>query len=299
MATSEKLITIANNTEKVFNAGYNKCLKENPPGAGEEELQQKYDEGYNFGYSNGYTVGYSEGSESSRDLWYNNGIIDGKKAEYDAFWDMFQVNGTRTNYSYAFSGIGFDVELIKPKYPIVPTRATYMFAQNTRGYPGRRDYSEICKILDLSQITDATSIFQNICGKNLTVDLSNCERATNAFNCNSGGNIDNLTLKVTEKLTSASQFFYYNSDLTTLTFTDDSVIAFAIYLARSPLLTKASIESVINALSTTTSGLTVTLSKVAVNNAFGINVDDASTYPEGSEYYNLRNSKSNWTISYA
>lgn len=233
------------------------------------------------------------------DSGHKVGFEEGKQSEYDAFWDMFQVNGTRTNYSYAFAGTGFDVELIKPKYPIVPTKATYMFAHNTRGYPDKRDYSEICKMIDLSQITDATSIFQNICGMNLTVDLSNCEKATNAFNCNSGGNIDNLTLKVTEKLTSASQFFYYNSDLTTLTFTDDSVIAFAIYLARSPLLTKASIESIINALSTTTSGLTVTLSKVAVNNAFGINVDDASTYPEGSEYYNLRNSKSNWTFSYA
>jgi hypothetical protein len=41
------------------------------------------------------------------------------------------------------------------------------------------------------------------------------------------------------------------------------------------------------------------LSKAAVNNAFGIDVDDASTYPEGSEYYNLRYSKSNWTFNYA
>ena len=63
-------------------------------------------------------------------------------------------------------------------------------------------------------------------------------------------------------------------------------------------LSKDSIKSVINALSTTTSGLTVTLSKTAVNNAFGIDVDDTTTWAEGTEYYELRHSKDNWTISY-
>ena len=63
-------------------------------------------------------------------------------------------------------------------------------------------------------------------------------------------------------------------------------------------LSKESITSVINALSSTTTSMKLTLSKTAVNNAFGINVDDATTYPEGSEYYTLRHSKDNWTISY-
>lgn len=67
----------------------------------------------------------------------------------------------------------------------------------------------------------------------------------------------------------------------------------------STLLSKESITSIVNALSQTTSGLTITFSKTAVNNAFGINVDDPTTYPEGSEYYILRNSKSNWTFNYA
>lgn len=64
-------------------------------------------------------------------------------------------------------------------------------------------------------------------------------------------------------------------------------------------LSKASITSIVNALSQTTSGLTITFSKTAVNNAFGINVDNPSTYPEGSEFYVLRNSRSNWTFNYA
>ena len=62
------------------------------------------------------------------------------------------------------------------------------------------------------------------------------------------------------------------------------------------VLSKASIESVINALSTTTSNLTITFSKVAVNNAFGIDVDDESTYT--AEWNALRGSKSNWNFSF-
>ena len=54
----------------------------------------------------------------------------------------------------------------------------------------------------------------------------------------------------------------------------------------STKLSKASIESIINALSTTTSGLTVTLSETAVNNAFTAEEWDA-----------LEATKTNWTIS--
>lgn len=236
-------------------------------------------------YEKGKTEGVEEGLDTA--ITVQEEFLESQpQAYYDIFWDMVQHNGTRTNYRYAFAGTSFDVELMKPKYPIIPKDATYMFMHNTRGYPDMKDYSEICKILDLSQITDATSIFQNICGKNLTVDLSNCEKAPNAFNCNSGGSIDNLTLKVTEKLTSASSMFLYNTHLETLIFTDDSVIAVGLTLQRCSKLSKASIESIINALSTTTSGLTVTLSQTAINNAFTEEEWDA-----------LETTKTNWTIN--
>ena len=55
---------------------------------------------------------------------------------------------------------------------------------------------------------------------------------------------------------------------------------------------------IISALSRTTTGKTLTLKKTAVNEAFGIDVDDETTYPEGSEYYTLRHSRDNWTFSY-
>ena len=54
----------------------------------------------------------------------------------------------------------------------------------------------------------------------------------------------------------------------------------------SKKLSKASIESIMAALSTTTSGLTVTLSKTAVNNAF-----------TDEEWSALVSQHTNWTIS--
>lgn len=251
--------------------------KENVPKVYESGRKIGHDEGIEEGYDNGLSVAIDAQEEF---------LADKPQTYYDTFWDMFQMNGERVNYNYAFAGTGFDVELMKPKYPIVPKNAAYMFAHNTRSYPNQQDYSEICKKIDLSKVENATSIFQNICGKNLTVDLSSCTSASNAFNCNSGGDIDNLTLKVTEKLTSASNMFLYNTYLTTLTFTEDSVIAVGLTLQKCPKLSKASIESVINALSTTTTGLTITLSKTAVNNAF-----------TDAEWTALEATKPNWTIS--
>ena len=64
----------------------------------------------------------------------------------------------------------------------------------------------------------------------------------------------------------------------------------------STKLSKASITSIINALSETTSGLTVTLSKTAVNNAFETSAGaaDGST---SEEWTTLEGTKTNWTIS--
>lgn len=58
---NELIEQIKANVPLVYEAGYNKCLKENPPGATEEELQEKYEEGYNSGHEDGKTEGVEEG----------------------------------------------------------------------------------------------------------------------------------------------------------------------------------------------------------------------------------------------
>lgn len=257
MATSEKLIIIANNTEKVFNAGYNKALKENPPGATEEELQQKYNEGY--------TIGWQDGANSGSDLWYENGygdgkregIEEGKQAEYDVFWNAYQENGNRTDYRYGFAGMGWTESTYNPKYPIVPASYTatsmYQYALVTK-----------VKNVDFSNVLNYFTGIFNSCTKLKTIENiklpTNCQGAfTASFN----------------NCTALEEFSFTGT-----------IQNNGIDLHWSTKLNKASLKRIVNALSTTTSGLTITLSQAAVDNAFTT-----------EEWEALETTKSNWTIS--
>ena len=222
----------------------------------------------------------------------------GKKSKYDAFWDTYQRNGLRRDYSYAFYGRGWNKDTFKPKYPIFfektsneenPTWARMFenFALTVEYMPEKVDFSNI--EIDFSAITDADSLFKNASVMNLYCDFSNVTTIYYCFGSPNRGRIDNLTLKVSEKCTNFNYAFYYQN-ITTLIFEDGSVIAAnGLNLTWATSLTKESIVSIINALSATTSGLTVTLSKTAVTNAFG-GVDSA-------EWQALIATKSNWTIS--
>ena len=47
---------------------------------------------------------------------YDEGVADGKQAAYDTFWDAFQLN--RQYYTYAFAYDGWTDDTYNPKYPI-------------------------------------------------------------------------------------------------------------------------------------------------------------------------------------
>ena len=64
----------------------------------------------------------------------------------------------------------------------------------------------------------------------------------------------------------------------------------------STSLTRQSIENIIAALSTTTSGLTVTISKAAVNTAFET-ATDAADGASSQAWNDLIATRANWTIS--
>lgn len=82
MTPAEKLQKIAENEQKVYDAGRASGVAQ-----GTEE---------------GYAIGYAEG----------------KQAEYDAFWDAFQNNGNADDYTYAFSHGKWLGESYNPKYTI-------------------------------------------------------------------------------------------------------------------------------------------------------------------------------------
>jgi hypothetical protein len=51
----------------------------------------------------------------------------GKKAEYNAFWNEFQQNGSRKDYPGAFYGPGWTNQTFKPKYNMRPSNCGSMF----------------------------------------------------------------------------------------------------------------------------------------------------------------------------
>lgn len=65
----------------------------------------------------------------------------GRQAAYDAFWDVYQKNGTRESYSCAFGGDGWTSNTFKPKYNINVFDGYMMFRES--GISG--DLVELCE----------------------------------------------------------------------------------------------------------------------------------------------------------
>lgn len=130
MSIADKLTTIAENEQKVYDTGYN---------IGNSDgyyrgYQLGLDDGYNEGYASGDVNGYERGHTDGESVGYDKGVVDGKQAEYDAFWDAYQQYGERTNYTLAFAGGNDAKELANnvwndnnfyPKYDITLYTSTF------------------------------------------------------------------------------------------------------------------------------------------------------------------------------
>lgn len=241
-----------------------------------------------YKYYEGHLAGDAEGFER------------GKQAEYDAFWDAFQRNGRRQDYQFGFAGSGWSELIFKPKYKIAPTGS----------YDGKGlffhfkvfdstvlDYREIADMIDLTQVTNASNIFNSALINYIDVDFSN---ATNLDACFSNEwnqtYRTHITLKVSEKCTSYVATFLYSSALTHLLFKEGSKIAANLSVSSSTKLVKESIESIVRALWDNASGKTLTLSITAIKKAFETSsgANDGNT---SEEWLTLVASKSNWTIT--
>lgn len=210
----------------------------------------------------------------------------GQKSKYDQFWDAYQQNGNRTNYTCAFAGEGWTINIFKPKYNIAPTIASYLFYQN-------------------ETLTDIPKFCQE---NHITIDFSNCSNTTNLFdNCKNlvhAGTIDvsksigilyrlftscssmkTLSLIIGKNSNNIFQYCFNNcSALTEFSINGGNIVNdFDIHW--SPL-TKESITSVVNALSADVTGKTASFSLNAKETAFS-----------DEEWNTLIAAKSNWTIS--
>lgn len=186
----------------------------------------------------------------------------GKKSQYDEFWDDFQDNGNRTHYTYGFAGRGWTVSNLIPKYKnIQPTICTGMFFNNT--IPDLVEHFDKHGIeLDFSKSTSVYDAFSSTATRRLpSLDISSAGSALTMFAYNSSlEEIAGLECGVNNSFSST---FAGCSALKTVIFSGE--IANNISLSDSKNLSKESIISLINTLSTSTSGKTATISATAVN----------------------------------
>lgn len=188
---------------------------------------------------------------------------------YDAFWDTYQNNGQRTDYSCAFAGKGWNNKTFKPKYDIVPTSASRIFSHT--GIQDLKQALENAKIkFDFSKTTSCSYFADdNASVQRLPViDTSSLKSLQYfLFSCPNLEYVEKIILKQDGTQTFTSLYSFGScSKLRDIIF--EGTIGTNNFNLSSPELSKNSIISVVNALSGTTSGLTATLSLQAVNTAF-------------------------------
>ena len=225
------------------------------------EIADKIPQIYNTGFQKGMKEAEGNGDTTAA---YNQGYKEGK----DSFWETYQEGGNRKMYRYAFAGSAWTQELLDSvKYPIIfPVEATLtersclgMFSfLNLRSYTqtDTLDMTEFCKKIDFSGCKTANNLFYCACVRNLTLDLSNCDTLAATFHAADGGNIDNIKLKVSRKATFTNTFL--NSYIKNIEFMEGSEIGNNINFSRCAGLTKASIDSIADALITDGASRTVT-----------------------------------------
>ena len=224
----------------------------------------------------------------------------GKQAEYDAFWDSFQQSGNRTHYGRAFSNSPFTKEVFNPKYDLICTSANAMFAYIGYANSDKNTITNLKEYLNKIGITLDTSTSDSISemfyiNKAFThIPTISAESVTDLaavfYSCSSLVEIEKLILKKdgsnTFAHTQSWQYPFFNC--TALKhIVIEGVIGSTVSFQWCPL-TKESITSIINALSTTSSGQTVTFKKTAKEAAF-----------TADEWDELISTKKNWTFSLA
>lgn len=213
-----------------------------------------YDEVYNAGYEKGKSEG-------------------GGDNYYDIFWDNAQAQ-TQGVLDYMFAGNAWNDVTFDPKYSMKPSKATGMFRRN--GFTG-----------------DIPALLER---KNITLDFSECTAMTYLFYESNFSRIGVVDCSKAGVLTGTFGYAYYCNTIDEVILSEENtfnntsfrlpslveirirgtIANSGVDFRWSTKLSKASIESIINALSTTTSGLTVTFSQEAI--------DRISAEEEGGSY---------------
>lgn len=220
---------------------------------------------------------------------------EGQQAEHDRFWDTYQINGTRSNYNYAFRGKSWSDVNFYPKYNInlVGAGAQYMFQgafitdlkQRLVDCSVTLDMSESTQLYQLAPSSKITK-FPELGGDKIT-------NINNAFqSCTELKSIDKLHLSTSSSCACASAFTNV-PNLVEIRF-NEGIRPTGLNFKSCTLMSRESLASMnedgkgyglIPALSDDVTG-SVTVSASAVSAAF----------QDRSEWDALCNTKPTWTI---
>ena len=228
----------------------------------------------------------------------------GKKAEYDAFWDAFQDYGNRTDYKYAFANSVWDEDLFSSiKYKDIrctSIEGIFWDANIPVDLPEYLAKNGItltlvnCAVYSMTR-TFRSSKFTRIGVIDVTSAVSGyCQFSETFQSCTALKTIDKIVLN-------NGTDTWYSTAFSGCQALENLIIEGVIgnngfNVQWSTKLSHDSIVSIINALSTTTTGLAITLSKTAVNNAFETS-EGAEDGSSSAEWVALKNTKTNWTIN--
>lgn len=262
MSIADKLTTIAENEQKVYDAGYLK--------------------------------GKAEGGDT--ETAYNEGVEAGKQAELMRFWKAYQ-RPSYNPFRLKYAGSTWNATTFTPQYTdFVKGTGKQMFLQNA--VPNIKEaYAKTGCVLDISACTNGEQMFANSMTQELGIMDMSLLTATNTtlemYAYNPG-------LWKIEKIICVAKTLFANSTfggLSNLQYIRfEGEIGTTINFQACTKLTKESIESVITHLSDTASGKTATFSLTAVQKAFETSsgANDGNT---SEEWDSLTTTKTNWNIS--
>lgn len=268
-------------------AGYNRGYAEGYEKGFAEGKAQGKQEGYSEGKAEGVVEGYEHGKADG----ITEGIEQGKQIANNELWENALDATQNPNWQYRFAGASWNDKTFQPTLDVKPyDYADHLFYMSAiADFAGcfeknnvKFDTSVVISRADymFAWSTKLTRVpYLDFSNPRHTVGIQYMFQQCTALHTIEGLNVGN---KDGFNFTST---FSKCSNLVNLTI--DGVISSNTFnIKDSTKLSKASITSIINALSPTSSGYTVTLSKEAVNNAFST-----------EEWNTLIAPKTNWTIT--
>ena len=226
------------------------------------------------------------------------GITEGKQVALKEFWGHALNNGNGQSYVCTFGGNGWNKDNFFPQHDIKVKGSAYMMfrehAIDKTPYDLVERLDSLGVKLDFSECTIAQYTFYNANFTRLPVlDFRNVPTLSTTFSYVQAVTIDKIIVSASTKYSSGA--FDPMGHLENLTI-EGEIGQDGFNIKGSTKLSKASWYSIIDALSPTTTGLTITGSLASVRKAFET-VEDHYNGDTSEEWTNLVNTKPNWTIS--